>query len=145
VSVCLSKGLGAPVGSLVAGSRDMIADARVWRKRLGGGWRQAGVLAAAGLYALDNHVTRLVDDHTHARLLAEAAGIDPAGVETNIVVTDTDDAPGLVMRCRDEGLLVGAVGPRQVRLVTHLDVSRADAERGASILATVLRPQEDAR
>jgi threonine aldolase len=145
VSVCLSKGLGAPVGSLVAGSRDMIADARVWRKRLGGGWRQAGVLAAAGLYALDNHVTRLVDDHAHARLLAEAAGIDPAGVETNIVVTDTDDAPSLVTRCRDEGLLLGAVGPRQVRLVTHLDVSRADAERGASILADLLRPQEDAR
>jgi threonine aldolase len=143
VSVCLSKGLGAPVGSLVAGSRDMIADARVWRKRLGGGWRQAGVLAAAGLYALENHVTRLVEDHAHARLLAEAAGLDPAGVETNIVVTDTDDAPGLVTRCRDEGLLVGAVGPRQVRLVTHLDVSRADAERGASILASLLRPQED--
>lgn len=140
VSVCLSKGLGAPVGSLVAGSRDMIADARVWRKRLGAGWRQAGVLAAAGLYALDNHVTRLADDHAHARLLAEAAGIDPAGVETNIVVIDADDAPGLVTRCRDEGLLVGAVGPRQVRLVTHLDVSRAEAERAASILATLLRP-----
>jgi threonine aldolase len=144
LSVCLSKGLGAPVGSLVAGSREMIADARVWRKRLGAGWRQAGVLAAAGLYALDNHLARLADDHEHARLLAEAGGIDPAGVETNIVVFDTDDAPGLVARCRDEGLLVGAVGPRQVRLVTHLDVSRTDAERAASILATVLRPQEDA-
>jgi threonine aldolase len=142
VSVCLSKGLGAPVGSLVAGSRDMIAEARVWRKRLGGGWRQAGVLAAAGLYALDHHLTRLADDHDHARLLAEAAGIDSADVETNIVVVDTDDAPGLVGRCRDEGLLVGAVGPRQVRLVTHLDVSRSDAERAAAILATVLRPQE---
>jgi threonine aldolase len=144
VSVCLSKGLGAPVGSLVAGSRDLIADARVWRKRLGAGWRQAGVLAAAGLYALDHHVTRLADDHAHARLLAESAGIDPAGVETNIVVIDTDDAQGLVARCREEGLLVGAVGPRQVRLVTHHDISRSDAERAASILATVLRPQEDA-
>jgi threonine aldolase len=145
VSVCLSKGLGAPVGSLVAGSREMIADARVWRKRLGAGWRQAGVLAAAGLYALDNHLARLADDHEHARLLAEAVGIDPADVETNIVVIDTDDAHGLVARCREEGLLVGAVGPRQVRLVTHLDISRSDAERAASILATVLRPQEEAR
>ena len=144
VSVCLSKGLGAPVGSLVAGSREMIADARVWRKRLGAGWRQAGVLAAAGLYALDNHLARLADDHEHARLLAEAGGIDPAGVETNIVVFDTDDAPGLVARCRDEGLLVGAVGPRQVRLVTHLDVSRVNAERAASILTTLLRPQRGA-
>jgi threonine aldolase len=145
VSVCLSKGLGAPVGSLVAGSREMIADARVWRKRLGAGWRQAGVLAGAGLYALDNHLARLADDHEHARLLAEAVGIDPADVETNIVVFDTDDAPSLVARCRDEGLLVGALGPRQVRLVTHLDISRSDAERAASILATVLRPQEEAR
>jgi threonine aldolase len=142
VSVCLSKGLGAPVGSLVAGSRDVIADARVWRKRLGAGWRQAGVLAAAGLYALDNHVTRLADDHAHARLLADAAGIDPAGVETNIVVIDTYDAPGLVSRTRDDGLLVGAVGPRQVRLVTHLDVSRSDAEMAASILSALLRPQK---
>jgi threonine aldolase len=142
VSVCLSKGLGAPVGSLVAGSREMIADARVWRKRLGGGWRQAGVLAAAGLYALDHHVTRLADDHAHARLIAEAVGIDPASVETNIVVIDTYDAPGLVSRTRDDGLLVGAVGPRQVRLVTHLDVSRSDAEMAASILSALLRPQK---
>jgi threonine aldolase len=140
VSVCLSKGLGAPVGSLVAGSRDMIADARVWRKRLGAGWRQAGVLAAAGLYALDHHLARLADDHDHARLLAEATGIDPDDVETNIVVVDTDDAPGLVRRCRDEGLLVGAVGPHQVRLVTHLDISRGNTERAAAILAGLLRP-----
>ena len=139
VSVCLSKGLGAPVGSLVAGSRDMIAEARVWRKRLGGGWRQAGVLAGAGLYALEHHLARLADDHVHARLLAEAVGIDPVDVETNIVVIDTDDAPGLVGRCRDEGLLVGAVGPRQVRLVTHLDISRSDTEQAASILSGLVR------
>jgi threonine aldolase len=141
VSVCLSKGLGAPVGSLVAGSREVIADARVWRKRLGAGWRQAGVLAAAGLYALDNHLGRLAADHEHARLLAAAAGIDPGGVETNIVVIDTDDAPDLVTRCRDKGLLVGAVGPRQVRLVTHLDIRPSDAKRAASILTTLVRPQ----
>ncbi len=75
--VCLSKGLGAPVGSLMLGSADQVAEARVWRKRLGGGWRQAGVLAAAGLYAVDHHVDRLADDHDNARLIAEAAGVDP--------------------------------------------------------------------
>jgi threonine aldolase len=76
-TVGLSKGLGAPVGSLVLGPAEMVAAARVWRKRLGGGWRQAGVLAAAGLYALDHHVERLADDHAHARLLAAACGVDP--------------------------------------------------------------------
>ena len=84
--VCLSKGLGAPVGSLVVGPADQLAEARVWRKRLGGGMRQAGILAAAGLHALDHHVDRLAEDHEHARLLAEACGVDPATVDTNIVV-----------------------------------------------------------
>ena len=88
LAVCLSKGLGAPVGSLVVGPRDAIDEARVWRKRLGGGMRQVGVLAAAGLYALDHHLERLADDHAHARLLAEACGVDPATVDTNIVVVD---------------------------------------------------------
>ena len=78
LAVCLSKGLGAPVGSLMVGAADAIAEARVWRKRLGGGMRQAGVLAAAGLHALDHHVDRLAEDHEHARLLAEAIGVDPA-------------------------------------------------------------------
>ena len=88
LSVCLSKGLGAPVGSLLVGSRDTITEARVWRKRMGGGMRQVGILAAAGLHALDHHVERLADDHAHARLLAEACGVDPASVDTNIVVVD---------------------------------------------------------
>ncbi|MGH3444481.1 MAG: threonine aldolase family protein, partial [Nocardioidaceae bacterium] len=79
LAVCLSKGLGAPVGSLVVGRQDAIDEARVWRKRMGGGMRQAGILAAAGLYALNRHVDRLADDHSHARLLAEACGVDPAG------------------------------------------------------------------
>ncbi len=99
--VCLSKGLGAPVGSLVVGPADLLAEARVWRKRLGGGMRQAGILAAAGLHALDHHVERLAEDHEHARLLAEACGVDPATVDTNIVVVPSGDAAGFVAAARD--------------------------------------------
>jgi threonine aldolase len=138
LAVCLSKGLGAPVGSLVVGSADAIADARVWRKRLGGGMRQVGVLAAAGRYALDHHVDRLADDHEHAKLLAEACGVDPRTVDTNIVVVDVPDAPSVVDACRDEGVLVSAVGPRALRLVTHLGVDDADAKAAAGVLASVL-------
>jgi threonine aldolase len=134
-AVCLSKGLGAPIGSLMLGSADQIAEARVWRKRLGGGWRQAGLMAAAGLHVLDHHIDRLADDHRHARLIAEAAGADPGQVDTNIVVIASTDAPSLVARCRDEGVLVAAVGATAVRVVTHLDVSAADAERAAKVIA----------
>ncbi len=137
LAVCLSKGLGAPVGSLVVGPADLMAQARVRRKRLGGGMRQAGILAAAGLHALDHHLDRLADDHAHARLLAEACGVDPATVDTNIVVIPHDDAPRFVAAARDEGVLVSAVGPRTVRLVTHLDVPRAAAERAAKVLAAL--------
>ncbi|WP_418062775.1 threonine aldolase family protein [Pimelobacter simplex] len=135
LAVCLSKGLGAPAGSLVVGSADAIAAARVRRKRLGAGMRQVGILAAAGLHALDHHVERLADDHAHARLLAEACGTDPAAVDTNIVTFDRADAPGFVARAREAGVLIGAVGARTIRLVTHLDVSRDDAERAAKVLA----------
>jgi threonine aldolase len=135
MSVCLSKGLGAPVGSLMVGSRDAITEARVWRKRMGGGMRQVGILAAAGLHALDHHLERLAEDHEHARLLAEACGIDPATVDTNIVVVARPDAPEFVAAAREEGVLVSAVGPTAVRLVTHLDVGREDAEKAASVLA----------
>jgi len=135
MAVCLSKGLGAPVGSLLIGSRDTVAEARVWRKRMGGGMRQAGILAAAGLHALDHHLDRLADDHTHARLLAEACGVDPATVDTNIVVVERHDAADFVARAREAGVLVGTVGPTVVRLVTHLDVSRAEAEKAAGALA----------
>ncbi len=141
LAVCLSKGLGAPVGSLVVGSADVIAEARIRRKRLGGGMRQVGILAAAGLHALDHHVERLADDHVHAGLLAEAVGVDPATVDTNIVAFECDDAPALVARAREEGVLIGAVGARTVRLVTHLDVSRADAETAARILAELSAPR----
>jgi threonine aldolase len=136
-AVCLSKGLGAPVGSLVVGSADAVAESRVWRKRMGGGMRQVGVLAAAGLHALDHHVQRLADDHEHARLLAEALGVDPATVDTNIVVVERDDAARFVAAAADEGVRVATVGPTAVRLVTHLDVSREDAERAAGVLGRI--------
>jgi threonine aldolase len=135
LAVCLSKGLGAPVGSLIVGARDVVDEARVWRKRLGGGMRQVGVLAAAGIYALDYNVERLVEDHDNARLLAEACGVS---AETNIVVVDGVDAPGLVEAARSRGVLVSAVGPSALRMVTHLDVSRADAQSAAAVLSELV-------
>jgi threonine aldolase len=134
MSVCLSKGLGAPVGSVVVGSAAAIAEARVRRKRMGGGMRQVGILAAAGLHALEHHLDRLADDHDHARLLAEACGLDPNTVDTNIVVVPRDDAADFVSGAKAGGVLVSPVGPRAVRLVTHLDVSREQAERAAVVL-----------
>jgi threonine aldolase len=138
LAVCLSKGLGAPVGSLMVGSAAAIAEARVWRKRLGGGMRQVGILAAAGLHALDHHVERLAIDHDNARLLADACDVDPGSVETNIVVIDVPDAAAVVIAAREAGVLVSAVGPRTARLVTHLDVSQAQARHAAEVLAKVL-------
>ena len=135
ISVCLSKGLGAPVGSLVVGSREAIAEARIRRKRMGGGMRQVGILAAAGLHALDHHVDRLADDHAHARILAEACGLDPETVDTNIVVVPRDDAADFVAGARDGDVLVSPVGPTAVRMVTHLDISRDDAEAAAVVLS----------
>ncbi|MGY1740992.1 MULTISPECIES: threonine aldolase family protein [unclassified Blastococcus] len=134
-SVCLSKGLGAPVGSVLVGSAERIAAGRLWRKRLGGGMRQVGVLAAAGLYALDHHVERLATDHEHARLLAERLGVDPAGVETNIVVVDDVAAPVVAEAAKAQGVLISQVSARKLRLVTHLDVDRAAVERAADVVA----------
>ncbi|MFZ5847816.1 MAG: threonine aldolase family protein [Actinomycetota bacterium] len=138
LAVCLSKGLGAPVGSLVVGTADAIAEARVWRKRMGGGMRQVGILAAGGLHALDHHIERLAEDHDNARTIAEACGVDPATVETNIVVVDVPDAAPVVQAAREAGVLVSAVGPRTVRAVTHLDVSAAQAKEAAAVLGSVL-------
>jgi threonine aldolase len=146
VSVCLSKGLGAPVGSVLVGSADAIAEARQWRKRLGAGWRQAGVLAAAGLYALDHHIERLDEDHTNARtlaaMLADAGVVEPDDVETNIVMIDTSathlDAAQLVAQARAEGVLAGAVGPQTVRLITHLDVGADDCRKAGETLVRLL-------
>jgi threonine aldolase len=148
VSVCLSKGLGAPVGSVLAGSADLVADARIWRKRLGAGWRQAGLLAAAGLYALRHNLDRLADDHANARLIAEIladalpGAVKPDEVETNIVVADLSGASKpvaqLVDEARAEGILVAAVGATVLRLVTHLDVSRDQCRRAAEVIARLL-------
>ena len=146
VAVCLSKGLGAPVGSVLVGGADVIAEARQWRKRLGAGWRQAGVLAAAGLYALDHHVERLAEDHTNARamaeLLADTGAVATDQVETNILVIDTSpshlDAAELVAQARAEGVLAGAVGRQTVRLITHLDVTADDCRKAAETLARLL-------
>jgi threonine aldolase len=140
ISVCLSKGLGAPIGSLVLGSAEMIDEARVRRKRMGGGMRQVGVLAAAGLYALDHHLERMAEDHDHARVIAEACGVDPASVPTNIVVVDVPSAPEVVAAATEQGVRVGAVGPQRVRLLTHLDVTREDAEQAAKVLGSILGP-----
>ena len=139
LSVCLSKGLGAPIGSLMVGPAELVDEARVRRKRMGGGMRQVGVLAAAGLHALDHHLDRMAEDHEHARLIAEACGVDPATVPTNIVVVDVPSAPDVVAAAADQGVLIGAVGPQRVRLLTHLDVTREDAEQAAKVLASILR------
>jgi len=137
-SVCLSKGLGAPVGSVLVASADRIAAARLWRKRLGGGMRQAGVLAAAGLYALEHNLTRLAEDQEHAQLLAKRLGADPATVETNMVVLDGVEAPLIAEAAKAQGVLVSQVSARRIRLVTHLDVDRAGIDRAADVLAELI-------
>ena len=144
-TVCFSKGLGAPVGSVLAGSKGFVHEARRLRKRLGGGMRQAGILAAACLHALQHHVARLAEDHENARVLGRrlaeipGVGVEPDRIETNMVYADVPvDAAGLVQRLRSAGLLVNAVGPSALRLVCHLDVDRADCERAADILRATL-------
>jgi threonine aldolase len=140
VAISLSKGLGAPVGSVLAGRRTHITAAVRYRRMLGGAMRQAGILAAAGLYALQHNVARLADDHANARLIAErlleskAVDLDPATVQTNILVFRVADAPRVVQAAKAEGVLVMAFDPRRVRAVTHLDVSRADCARAADVL-----------
>jgi threonine aldolase len=139
-----SKGLGAPVGAVIVGSREVIEEAWRFKQMMGGALRQAGILAAACLYALDHNVERLAEDHAHARVLAEAiAGLDnvtldPAKVETNIVVFETSDAAWLVGRLAEHGVLVGALSPHVVRAVTHLDVDRAGIDRTIEAFQAVL-------
>jgi threonine aldolase len=144
-SLALTKGLGAPVGSVLAGSRETIGGLVRHRRILGGAMRQAGIVAAAGLHALDHHVERLADDHAHARLIAAPLAARPEvdldldTVETNIVVfrlrEGAPDAATVVARAAEAGVLVMAFAPRTVRAVTHLDVSRADCERAGEVLA----------
>jgi threonine aldolase len=138
VMFCLSKGLGAPVGSMLCGRADLIAEARVVRKRMGGGMRQAGILAAAGQYALEHHVSRLVEDHARASRLAESLAelpqfeIDPAAVQTNILIASLRDPAStdqVLAALKDRGVLAGAMGAGRIRFVTHLDIGDAQLDR----------------
>lgn len=139
VMMCLSKALGAPVGSLIAGTRDAMAEARRYRKHLGGGMRQAGVLAAAGLVALEESPAKLAEDHANAKFLADGLGVQ---AETNIVIFDIAKrglaAGEFVSRLKDRGVLASAIGGTRVRLVTHYDVSRGDCERAAAAIQAVI-------
>jgi threonine aldolase len=139
-----SKGLGAPVGACLCGSRELIDEAWRFKQMLGGAMRQAGIIAAGALYALDHHVERLADDHDLARVLARGLdgipglSIDVAGVETNIVVFEVADAPALVAALREHGVRMSALGPTTVRAVTHLDVHRAGVEEAVDAVRTTL-------
>ncbi|MBV9336585.1 MAG: DegT/DnrJ/EryC1/StrS family aminotransferase [Solirubrobacterales bacterium] len=138
-----TKGLGAPVGAVLAGSRELIDEAWRWKQMLGGAFRQSGMVAAGCLYALDHHVSRLAEDHLHARVLAEGLAalpgvrLDVSTVETNIVIFSVDDAPGLVARLADR-VELQAFDAHRVRAVTHLDVSRADVESAVAAIADEL-------
>jgi threonine aldolase len=146
ISVCLSKGLGAPIGSLVAGSRPFVKACHRLRKMQGGGMRQAGILAAAGMFALDHHRARVADDHAHARMLAESLAqvpglhVDLARVQTNIVMIDVErgTVPAVIALAREEGVLLGANGTKQIRAVCHLDVDRAGVTRAAQVLTEIV-------
>ena len=147
VMFSLSKGLGAPVGSMLVGTAEAMRRARNFRKAMGGGMRQAGVLAAAGLIALEEMPSRLDEDHANARVLAEAVAKHPAAetdlctVQTNIVIfrlREGGDAAAFVAAMKQRGVLTSAVGPRAVRFVTHLDVSREECERAAVAASDVL-------
>jgi threonine aldolase len=143
VSLALSKGLGAPGGTMLAGQRDDITRAVRYRRMMGGAMRQVGILAAAGSYALAHNVERLTDDHANARELAEALSaspgiaLDPGRVQTNILVFDVADSVSFVTACRDRGVLLNAFGPRRVRAVTHMDVDAAACRRAAGIMLEV--------
>jgi threonine aldolase len=140
VSVCLSKGLGAPAGSLVAGTRLVIQRCHRFRKMYGGGMRQSGMLAAAGLHALQYHRERLSEDHANASALAEAVGLNPVNVQTNIVMIDVprNKAAKVIAAARDRGVLVGAATPHRVRAVTHLDVDRDACVKAGAILSDII-------
>jgi len=148
ISVCLSKGLGAPIGSVMLSTKERVTKARVWRKRYGAGMRQVGLLAAAGHYALDHNIAPLAEDHRRAKEIAVALNaivpsvIDPATVQTNIVGLDLAElnitAAELATRCKAEGLLIGALGPKYARLVTHLDIDDAGTAYAIEVLKRAL-------
>ena len=140
ISVCLSKGLGAPVGSVLISTNERIAKARIWRKRYGAGMRQIGILAAAGHYALDNNIKLLARDHANAKKLAQACGL--SSPDTNIVAIDVSDYPfnasEYAATLKSNGILAGALGPNFVRLVTHMDLTDDDVETACKVLKRTL-------
>jgi len=149
VWIDLSKGLGCPVGSVLAGSKDFIDDAWVWKHRLGGAMRQSGVLAAAGLYALDHHIDRLAEDHENAKLLATAIEelpglrLDPGPVETNLVFFDVSEsgqtASQITAKLMESGVRMGATSETRIRAVTHLDVSKDDVQKAIDALRVIIQ------
>jgi len=148
ISVCLSKGLGAPIGSVMLSSKERVAEARIWRKRYGAGMRQVGIIAAAAHYALDNNIARLAEDHARAQKIAVALAvfdsslINPVKVHTNIVGLELSkigiSAVELTARCKEAGLWISALGPHYARLVTHLDFNDAQCDEAISILQSAL-------
>ena len=148
ISVCLSKGLGAPIGSVMLSTKERVAEARIWRKRYGAGMRQVGIIAAAAHYALDNNIARLAEDHARAKKIATALAaidsslVDPSKVHTNIVGLELSKigitAAELTARCKDAGLWISALGPHYARLVTHLDFDDAQCDQSIEILKRAL-------
>jgi threonine aldolase len=149
ISVCFSKGLGAPIGSAILSTSERIADSRIWRKRYGGGMRQVGFLAAAANYALDNNISRLKIDHANAKAIAEACAaispslIDSTSVETNIVALNLSatsiTANDLNNQLKEAGILAAALGPKFLRIVTHLDISETDMAKILEVLPKLLK------
>ncbi|CAN2236620.1 threonine aldolase family protein [Candidatus Planktophila dulcis] len=148
ISVCLSKGLGSPIGSVMLSTKERVAEARIWRKRYGAGMRQVGIIAAAAHYALDNNIARLAEDHARAKKIATALAaidsslVDPSKVHTNIVGLELSKigitATELTARCKDAGLWISALGPHYARLVTHLDFDDAHCDEAIEILKRTL-------
>ncbi len=148
VSVCFSKGLGAPVGSAVAATKEMIRRVHRFRKMFGGGMRQGGIIAAGALYAIEHHIDRLVEDHAHAKRLAEAlaempgVSIDVSAVETNLVYFDVHESTGTAQEVCDKlyaaGVWTLAIGPQRIRAVTHLDVDSAGISKAVDAIGAVL-------
>ena len=148
ISVCLSKGLGSPIGSVMLSTKERVAEARIWRKRYGAGMRQVGIIAAAAHYALDNNIARLAEDHARAKKIATALAaidsslVDPSKVHTNIVGLELSKigitAAELTARCKDAGLWISALGPHYARLVTHLDFDDAQCDEAIEILKRAL-------
>jgi len=148
ISVCLSKGLGAPIGSVMLSTKERVAEARIWRKRYGAGMRQVGIIAAAAHYALDHNIDRLAEDHGRAEKIAIALAaidsslVDPSKVHTNIVGLELSTigmtAADLTARCKEAGLWISALGPHYARLVTHLDFDDAQCDAAIEILKRAL-------